>query len=145
LLCRFYDPWKGEIFFDAINIADIKLHSLRENISLVLQDPFLFPMTIGENIAFGNPEASFNEIQNAAKAAQIHDFIVSLPDGYETKISEAGSSLSGGEKQRIAIARAFLKKLLSLFWMSQHLRWTPLPRQEYLTHWTTTPKARLYS
>jgi ATP-binding cassette, subfamily B, bacterial len=110
LLCRFYDPWEGNIYFDGVDIADLKLNFLRENISLVLQDPFLFPMSIGENIAFGNPEASFEEIQEAAKASQIHEFILSLPEGYDTKISEAGSSLSGGEKQRIAIARAFLKK-----------------------------------
>ena len=110
LLSRFYDPWKGEILFDGVNISDLKLHSLRENVSLVLQDPFIFPMTIGENIAFGNPEASFEEIVEAAKGSQAHDFISKLPDGYETMISESGSSLSGGEKQRIAIARAFLKK-----------------------------------
>jgi len=110
LLCRFYDPWKGKILFDGIDITNLKLHSLRENISLVLQEPFLFPMAIGENIAFGNPDASFDEIVEAAKAAQIHDYIVKLPKGYDTTISEAGASLSGGERQRIAIARAFLKK-----------------------------------
>jgi ABC-type multidrug transport system fused ATPase/permease subunit len=110
LLARFYDPWKGEILLDGVDIADLKLHSLRENISLVLQEPFIFPMTIGENIAFGNPDASFEEIVEAAKGAQAHDFISKLPNGYETAISEAGASLSGGEKQRISIARAFLKK-----------------------------------
>ncbi|HZH66613.1 MAG TPA: ABC transporter ATP-binding protein [Flavisolibacter sp.] len=110
LLCRFYDPWKGTILMDGVDITDLKLHSLRENISLVLQEPFLFPMTIGENIAFGNPEASFDEVVEAAKGAQAHDFIAALPDGYDTKISESGSTLSGGERQRVAIARAFLKK-----------------------------------
>lgn len=110
LLSRFYDPWQGNIFLDGTDIADLKLHSLRENISLVLQDPFIFPMTIAENIAFGNPEASFDEILEAAKGAQAHGFISKLPDGYDTVISESGSSLSGGERQRIAIARAFLKK-----------------------------------
>lgn len=110
LLCRFYDPNKGRIMIDGIDISTIKLHSLRENISLVLQEPFLFPMTIGDNIAFGDPTASFEEIKDAAKAAQIHDFISKLSNGYDTKISEAGASLSGGERQRIAIARAFLKK-----------------------------------
>ena len=110
LLSRFYDPWDGSILFDGTNISDLKLHSLRENISLVLQDPFIFPMTIAENIAFGNPDASFEEIVEAAKASQANDFISKLPEGYETMISEAGSSLSGGEKQRISIARAFLKK-----------------------------------
>lgn len=110
LLCRFYDPWDGKILLDGIDIADLKLHSLRANISLVLQEPFLFPMTIGENIAFGNPEASLDDVIAAAKGAQAHDFIAALPDGYNTKISESASTLSGGERQRIAIARAFLKK-----------------------------------
>jgi ATP-binding cassette subfamily B protein/subfamily B ATP-binding cassette protein MsbA len=107
LISRFYDPWKGAVLFDGIDISDLKLHSLRENVSLVLQDPFIFPMTIAENIAFGNPEASFDDIVEAAKGAQAHDFISKLPGGYDTMITEAGSSLSGGEKQRIAIARAF--------------------------------------
>ena len=110
LLSRFYDPWKGSIHFDGINTADMKLHSLRENISLVLQEPFIFPMSIAENIAFGNPEASFEELVEAAKGAQAHGFISKLPEGYHTVVSESGASLSGGEKQRIAIARAFLKK-----------------------------------
>jgi ATP-binding cassette subfamily B protein len=110
LLSRFYDTWQGSILIDGIDITDLKLHSLRENISLVLQEPFIFPMTVAENIAFGNPTASFNEIVEAAKGAQAHQFIVKMPDGYETVISETGASLSGGEKQRIAIARAFLKK-----------------------------------
>lgn len=110
LLSRFYDPWQGSILLDGVDIANLKLYSLRENISLVLQEPFIFPMSIAENIAFGNPEASFDEIVEAAKGAQAHNFISKLPEGYDTVISEAGSSLSGGERQRIAIARAFLKK-----------------------------------
>lgn len=110
LLSRFYDPWEGKVLLDGINIASVKLSALRENISLVLQDPFIFPMSIAENIAFGNPDASFEEVVEAAKAAQAHNFVSRLPDGYDTLISESGSSLSGGEKQRIAIARAFLKK-----------------------------------
>lgn len=110
LLVRFYEPKQGTIFLDDTDISEIDLHSLRQNVSLVLQDPFIFPMTIAENIAFGNPDATFEEIVEAAKGAQADSFIKRLPDGYETVISEAGSSLSGGEKQRIAIARAFLKK-----------------------------------
>lgn len=110
LLARFYEPWEGTIKIDGQKIDDLQLHSLRENISLVLQEPFLFPMSIYENIAFGNPLASNDDVMKAAKLAQAHDFIMKLPAGYETIISEAGSSLSGGEKQRIALARAFLKK-----------------------------------
>jgi ABC-type multidrug transport system fused ATPase/permease subunit len=109
LLTRFYDPWEGEILVDGIDIRNVKLHSLRENISLVMQDPFLFPVSVGENIAFGNPQASFDEIVEAAKSAQAHDFIQKLPNGYDTVLSETGTSLSGGERQRIGIARAFLK------------------------------------
>lgn len=110
MIARFYDPWNGKILIDGHDIKDLQVHSLRENISLVLQDPFLFPMTIGENIAFGNPQASFEEMTEAAKAAQAHDFIMKLPQQYDTMVSEMGASLSGGEKQRIALARAFLKK-----------------------------------
>jgi ABC-type multidrug transport system fused ATPase/permease subunit len=110
LLSRFYDPWEGKVLLDGVDIADLKLNSLREHISIVLQEPFMFPMTIAENIAFGNPESSFEEIVEAAKAAQAHSFISKLPEGYDTMITEGGTSLSGGEKQRIAIARAFLKK-----------------------------------
>jgi len=110
LLSRFYDPWQGEVLLDGINISNFQLHSLRENIALVLQEPFLFSMSVAENIAFGNPEASMDEIIEVAKAAQAHNFIMTLPEGYDTVISETGASLSGGEKQRIAIARAFLKK-----------------------------------
>lgn len=110
LIARFYDPLKGRIMIDGYDLRNVQLHSLRENISLVLQESFLFPMTIRENIAFGNPKASFNEIMEAAKAAQAHDFIMRLPLQYDTPVSEMGNSLSGGEKQRIALARAFLKK-----------------------------------
>jgi ATP-binding cassette, subfamily B, bacterial len=109
LLLRFYDPWKGDVFIDGKNLKDLKLKSLRENITLVLQDSFIFPISIAENIAFGNPSASRDEIISAAKAAQAHDFISKLPDGYDTIPSEGGVSLSGGEKQRISIARAFLR------------------------------------
>jgi ABC-type multidrug transport system fused ATPase/permease subunit len=109
LLPRFFDPWEGQIMLDGIDAKNLSLQSLRENISLVLQDPFLFTMTIAENIAFGRSGATFNEIVDAAKAARAHDFILRQPDGYDALIGEGGISLSGGEKQRIAIARALLK------------------------------------
>ncbi|MDQ3073042.1 MAG: ABC transporter ATP-binding protein/permease [Bacteroidota bacterium] len=109
LLLRFYDPWEGEVMIDGKNIKEVTLRSLRENISLVLQDAFIFPVSLADNIAFGNPSASRDEIIAAAKAAQAHDFIVRLPDGYDTIASEGGVSLSGGEKQRLSLARAFLR------------------------------------
>ena len=109
LITRFYDPWHGQVLIDGQDIKDVKLHSLREQISMVLQEPFLFPMSIGENISFGNPDASFDEIINAAKASQSHEFIMNLPEQYDTLLTENGASLSGGQKQRLSIARAFLK------------------------------------
>lgn len=109
MIARFYDPSKGRVTMDGHDLRDLQVNSLRENISLVLQEPFLFPMTIAENIAFGNPKATLEEIMEAAKSAQAHDFIITLPQQYETLVSEMGASLSGGEKQRIALARAFLK------------------------------------
>ncbi|GAA4452746.1 ABC transporter ATP-binding protein [Nibrella saemangeumensis] len=110
LLSRFYDPWKGRITLDGQDLRDLPLPFLRENVALVLQEPFLFPMTIAENIGFGNPDATPDEIRAAAQAAQAHDFIVRLPQGYDTVITETGTSLSGGERQRISLARAFLKQ-----------------------------------
>lgn len=109
LLLRFYDPWEGQILIDGKNIRDVKLASLRNNISLVLQDSLIFPISLADNIAFGNPASSRDEIISAAKAAQAHDFISKLPTGYDTIASEGGVSLSGGEKQRISLARAFLR------------------------------------
>lgn len=109
LLPRFFDPWEGHILLDGVNLKDISLRSLRENIALVLQDPFLFTMTIAENIAFGRSEATYGEIVQAAKSAQAHEFIMRQPQGYDTLIGEGGVSLSSGEKQRISIARALLK------------------------------------
>ncbi len=109
LLARFYDPTAGKITVDGMDIRQAKLASLRENISMVLQDVFLFNGTIGENIAYGCHDATAAGIENAAKIACIHDFIVTLPDGYDTYIGERGVRLSGGQKQRIAIARAVLR------------------------------------
>ena len=109
LIPRFYEIDDGEILIDEKNIKDIKLGSLRKNIGLVQQDVFLFTGTIKENILYGNPDANDEEIVEAAKKASIHDFILNLPDGYDTYIGEKGVMLSGGQKQRISIARLFLK------------------------------------
>ena len=109
LIPRFYDVDSGSIYVDDINIKDIKLKSLRQNIGIVQQDVFLFAGTIRENIAYGKLDATEEEIINAAKAANAHDFIMELEDGYDTYIGERGVKLSGGQKQRISIARMFLK------------------------------------
>ncbi|MCL2214362.1 MAG: ABC transporter ATP-binding protein/permease [Treponema sp.] len=110
LIARFYDPVNGKVCLDGISLKDITIETLRPNISLVLQDTFLFNGTIGENIAFAKPDAMFDEIEKAAKIARIHDDIMLMPDGYETQVGERGVKLSGGQKQRIAIARAVLCK-----------------------------------
>ena len=109
LLTRFYDPWDGRITFDGVDIRDVSLKSLRSNISIVLQDPFLLPLTVAENISYGRPGSGEQEIVKAARAAHAHEFIGKLPQGYQTVIGERGSTLSGGERQRLAIARSFLK------------------------------------
>jgi ATP-binding cassette subfamily B protein len=109
LLIRFYDPSGGRIEIDGVDLRDIRLDSLREQISVVLQEPLLFSGTIAENIRYGRLEASREEIEDAARAANAHDFIANLPDGYETELGEGGAHISGGERQRICVARAFLK------------------------------------
>jgi ATP-binding cassette, subfamily B, multidrug efflux pump len=108
LLPRFYDPSEGKITIDGHDLRDIKLESLRSQIGIVLQETTLFSGTIRENIAFGKPDASQQDIEAAAKAAQAHDFILSFPEGYDTHVGERGTTLSGGQKQRVAIARALL-------------------------------------
>ncbi|MCL1930999.1 MAG: ABC transporter ATP-binding protein/permease [Treponema sp.] len=108
LISRFYDPTGGRVCLDGHDLREITLDSLRQNISVVLQDTFLFNGTIEENIAFAKPDASFKEIEESARTARIHDDIMEMPDGYRTQIGERGVKLSGGQKQRIAIARAIL-------------------------------------
>jgi ATP-binding cassette subfamily B protein len=109
LIPRFYDPTEGSVAIDGADIREATVNSLREQIGIVLQDTTLFAATIRENIAFGRPEASEEEIVAAAKAASAHEFILQLPQGYETRVGERGVTLSGGQKQRVAIARAILK------------------------------------
>jgi len=110
LISRFYDPVEGRILIDGKDIKGVTLESLRHNISPVLQDTFLFNGTIAENIGYAKPDATIEEIQEAAKAANIHEDILSMPEQYETKVGERGLRLSGGQKQRVAIARAILRQ-----------------------------------
>lgn len=109
LIPRFYEVTGGAITVDGVNLKDFKLKSLRENIGIVQQDVYLFGSTIADNILYGKPNATMDEVIAAAKNAHIHEFIQSLPDGYNTSVGERGVKLSGGQKQRIAIARVFLK------------------------------------
>ena len=108
IITRLYDVNDGEVLIDGINVKDLSFNTLRSNIGMVLQETFLFTGTIAENIAYGNPNASVDMIVDAAKKAHAHEFIVNLPDGYQTVIGENSINLSGGEKQRISIARAIL-------------------------------------
>lgn len=108
LLMRFYDPSQGHIEVDGVDLRNIKIDDFRRQVGVVLQESFLFPGSIKDNIAYGRPEASLEEVMDAAQAANAHHFIVNFPDGYDTYVGERGHRLSGGERQRIAIARAIL-------------------------------------
>ncbi|CAF3952217.1 unnamed protein product, partial [Rotaria sordida] len=110
LLERFYDPIQGQICFDGVDIRKLNIQWLRSCVGLVSQEPILFDMTIAENIAYGRDNTSMEDIIDAATKANIHHFIQQLPQGYETKVGMKGGHLSGGEKQRIAIARALLRR-----------------------------------
>ncbi|UIJ66881.1 ABC transporter ATP-binding protein/permease [Bacillus cereus] len=109
LIPRFYDVSEGTVYVDGIDVRKYNMRNLRSHIGIVLQDNLLFSDTIGANILYGNPKATEKEVIAAAKAAQIHDFIIDLPDGYNTVVGERGVKLSGGQRQRVAIARVFLK------------------------------------
>ena len=108
LICRFYDPSEGTVAVDGYDLRHIKLASLRSQVAVVLQDSFLFNNTVAENLLYGKPDASEDELTAAARAANAHDFIMQLPEGYHTEIGERGVKLSGGQKQRLALARAIL-------------------------------------
>ena len=110
LISRFYDPVEGQVLIDGNNVKDVTLDSLRKNISPVLQDTFLFHGSIADNIGYAKPDASREEIIAAAKAANIHEDILHMPEQYETQVGERGLRLSGGQKQRVAIARAILRQ-----------------------------------
>jgi ATP-binding cassette subfamily B protein/subfamily B ATP-binding cassette protein MsbA len=109
LVPRFFDPTEGRVLIDGQDLRDVQLASLRSQVALVLQEPFLFPLTVAENIAYGRPDASRTEIEAAARAAKADEFICRLPQGYDTVLGERGANLSGGERQRLTIARALLK------------------------------------
>jgi len=108
LLSRLYDPTEGRVLIDGVDVRDLDPDALRRQIALVTDDPFLFSASVRENIAYGRPGATAQEVERAARRAQAHEFIMRLPDGYETRVGERGLTLSGGQRQRIAIARAFL-------------------------------------
>ena len=104
LVCRFYDVTEGVVKVDGVDIRNYPIEEYRRHIGIVLQEPFLFFGTIAENISYGKPEATRGEIIAAAKAARAHEFILKLPEGYDSIVGERGQSLSGGERQRISIA-----------------------------------------
>ncbi len=109
LLLRFYDPTSGAVLLDGHDLRDLKLAWMRQQVSVVLQDPIIFSASVAENIAYGKPGASLDEIRKAARRAQADEFITALPNGYDTVLGERGVNLSGGQRQRLSIARAFLK------------------------------------
>jgi ATP-binding cassette subfamily B protein len=109
LIPRFFDPWEGRVVMDGVDLRDLRLEEVRAQVGLVRQDPLLLPISVGENIAYGRPDASFEEVRAAAEAANAAEFIDRLPGGYDTVLVEQGASLSGGQRQRLAIARALLK------------------------------------
>ena len=123
LLLRFFDPTSGKIMLDGKPIISLEREEFRKHISIVTQDPVIFGTSALENIRFGRPEATDEEVVKAAKAAAAHDFLELLPDGYESFVGEQGVMLSGGQKQRLAIARAILRDAPVYCWMKQQVHW----------------------
>ena len=110
LIMRFYEPQQGAVYIDQVNVNQYQRSSLRQEIGVVLQDSILFGTTVRENIAYGRPEATLLEIEEAARQVHAHDFVAALPDGYETVLTESGSTLSGGQRQRLCLARAMIRR-----------------------------------
>ena len=108
LIPRFFDSTSGRVLIDDIDVREMRLDDLRRNIGIVFQESFLFSHTVAANIAFGHPDATREQVEQAARVAAAHDFIMALPQGYNTVLGESGNNLSGGQRQRLAIARAVL-------------------------------------
>jgi ATP-binding cassette subfamily B protein/subfamily B ATP-binding cassette protein MsbA len=144
LIPRFFDPWEGRVLLDGIDVRGVQLASLRSCLAIVLQEPFLFALSVEDNIAYGRPGASRAEIEAAAGAANADEFIRKLPSGYDTVIGERGATLSGGQRQRIAIARALLKDAPILILdeptsaLDTHTEWHVLEALERLMQGRTT-------
>ncbi|MGH7785400.1 MAG: ATP-binding cassette domain-containing protein, partial [Candidatus Binatia bacterium] len=110
LIARFYDATEGQVLIDGLDVRGVRIAALRRHISMVLQPPIVFPMSVHDNIAYGRPQATRAAVEAAARTAQAHDFIARLPDGYDTVVGEQGATLSEGERQRLTIARAALRE-----------------------------------
>jgi ATP-binding cassette subfamily B protein len=144
LLLRLYDPQSGRILLDGMDLRQLRLRDLRNQFAVVLQDPLLFSCSVAENIAYASPGATEKQVVAAASAANAHDFISRLPQGYQTRLGERGVTLSGGERQRLSLARAFLKNAPILILdeptsaVDSHTESQILAAMERLAHGRTT-------